>query len=454
MLSFTQNQPPTYPLIPSTLGECFRIFSLLNNLYKKPFVLDQRYPMPHLRGLSTGKIIGAANMFIALLAYRLYTLPQYPFGVEYVFGIPAVPDNSQDIQKAKEDALTLKCCIEQVSYRTEYLEIIGLEDIKQRISYINQRNNSQIKKLDEYIDDYLKALKNADKDLKIHQPYSQNKIDDIKTDIVKEVERGLQLYSLFQERNFDKNVSTIPYLVNGTVFQLYPNHAFVDKPAISYVDIDYSMSSAMLYKFKYYFATTFLAQNCKKLNVDSQFLFEAIDKLNLSPKKHVIIAFDVYLKYYIGKIEGLSEKKKCKNEYTYKGIHIYIFNSGSKALANYLYILNNKELPCLAFKEPTKDWKNKYKLKNYKENNYNIWVGLQKIADNPTLLSDEECTQIDGDSNELSLFACTLISNVIWKKEVKMLSIKSMYIGVDNGNSINVEDIKTFNSYFKTDGNE
>lgn len=454
MLSFTQNQPPSYPLVPSTLGECFRMFSSLNNLYlESPFVLDQRYPMPQLRGLSTGKIIGAANMFIALLAYRLYTLPQYPFGVEYVFGIPAVPDNSQDIQKAKEDMLALKYCIEQVSYRTEYLEIIGLGDIKQRISYINQRNNSQIKKLDEYIDDYLDALKKADKDLKIHQPYSKRKIDDIKTGIVKEVERGLQLYSLFQERNFDKNVSTIPYLVNGTVFQLYPNHAFVDKPDISYVDIDYSMSSAMLYKFKYYFATTFLAQNCKKLNVDSQSLFEAIDKLKLSPKKHVIIAFDVYLRYYIGKIEGLSENIKSKNEYIYNGIHIYTFNSGSKALANYLYILNNKELPCLVFKEPTKDWKNKYKLKNYKENNYNIWVGLQKIADNPTLLSDEECTQIDGDPNELSLFACTLISNVIWKKEVKMLSIKSMYIGVDNGNSINVEDIKTFNSYFKTDGN-
>lgn len=160
------------------------------------------------------------------------------------------------------------------------------------------------------------------------------------------------------------------------------------------------------------------------------------------------------MRYYIGKIEGLSENIKSKNEYIYNGIHIYTFNSGSKALANYLYILNNKELPCLVFKEPTKDWKNKYKLKNYKENNYNIWVGLQKIADNPILLSDEECTQIDGDPNELSLFACTLISNVIWKKEVKMLSIKSMYIGVDNGNSINVEDIKTFNSYFKTDGNE
>lgn len=455
MLYFTQNQPPTYPLVPSTLGECFRMFSLLNNLYKeRPFVLDQRYPMPHLKGLSTSKIVGAVNMFIALLAYRLYTLPQYPFGVEYVFGIPAVPDNSHDIQKAKEDVLALKYCIEQVPFRTEYLEIIGLGDIKKRISYINKRNNSQIKNLDEYIDDYLEALKNADKDLKINQPYSKRKIDDIKADIVKEVECGLQSYSFFHERNLDKDASTVPFLVNGTVFQLYPNHAFVDKPAISYVDIDYSMSSAILYKFRYYFATTFLAQNCKQLNVDSQSLFEAIDKLNISRKKHVIIAFDVYLKYYIGKIEGLSENKKSRNEYIYKGIHIYTFNSGSKALANYLYILNNKELPCLVFKEPTKDWKAKFKLENYRGNNYNIWVGLQKIADNPTLFSDEERTQIDGDPNELSLFACTLISNVIWKKEVKMLSIKSMYIGVDNGNSINVEDIKTFNSYFKADGNE
>lgn len=455
MLFFTQNQPPTYPLVPSTLGECFRMFSLLNSLYKeRPFVLDQRYPMPHLRGLSTGKIIGAANMFIALLAYRLYTLPQYPFGVEYVFGIPAVPDNSQDIQKAKEDMLALKYCIEQVSYRTEYLEIIGLGDIRQRIIKINEQYHSNIKCLDCYIEDYLEKSTIVDKDLKVSQPYSQKLIKEIKDSLLEGVERGLQQYSLFQKANSCSNVSTIPYLVNGTVCQLYPNHAFVDNSAVSYVDIDCSMSSAMLYKFRYYFATTFLSQNVRQFNVDSQSLFDAIDKLNLSPKKHVIIAFDVYLKYYIGKIEGLSESERTKNEYSYNGIQIYNFNSGSKALANYLYILNKNELPSLVFKEPTKDWKDKYKLENYKGNNYNIWVGLQKIADNPTLLSDEECIQIDGDPNELSLFACTLISNVIWKKEVKMLSIKSMYIGVDNGNSINVEDIKTFNSYFKTDGNE
>ena len=455
MLSIPLFDPPSYPLVPSTLGECFRMFSTLNSLYREnPFVLDQRYPMPQLRGLATGKILGAANIYIALLAYRLYTLPQCPFGVEYVFGLPVIPDNSRDIQKAKEDMMALKCCIEQVAFRAEYLEIIGLGDIKQRISKINEQYHSDIKCLEYYIEDYLKALNDADEKLRVQQPYSQNKIDAIKASIVKEVECILQQYSLFQEPSITDKVPTIPYLVDGTVCQLYPNYAFVDKPAISFVDVDSSMSYAMLCKFRYYFATTFLAQNSKQLNVDSQSLFEAIDKLNLSPKNHVIIAFDVYLKYFIGKIEGLSESEKNKNEYSYKGIHIHNFNSGSKALANYLYILNDKELPLLVFKEPTKDWKDKYKLENYKGNNYNIWVGLRKIAYNPTLLSDEERTQIDGDPNELSLFACTLISNVIWKKEVKMLSIKNMHIGVDNGNSINVEDIKTFNSYFKTDGNE
>lgn len=58
--------------------------------------------------------------------------------------------------------------------------------------------------MNEYIDDYLDALKKADKDLKIHQPYSKRKIDDIKADIVKEVERGLQPYSIFKKENWIK----------------------------------------------------------------------------------------------------------------------------------------------------------------------------------------------------------------------------------------------------------
>lgn len=98
ILSFTKSQPPAYPLIPSTLADCLKMLSYLNGIYTNyPFLLDRRYPMPKLKGITSGKILGAANTYIALLTYRLYALPYYPFGVRYVFSIPDAPPNSMDI---------------------------------------------------------------------------------------------------------------------------------------------------------------------------------------------------------------------------------------------------------------------------------------------------------------------------------------------------------------------
>lgn len=115
ILSFTQSQPQVYPLVPSTLTECFEMLSYMNGIYTNyPFLLDRRYPMPQLKGITGGKILGAANTYIALLTYRLYALPYYPFGVGYVFSLPAVPQNSMDIHKEKDNIDALKFCIRKI----------------------------------------------------------------------------------------------------------------------------------------------------------------------------------------------------------------------------------------------------------------------------------------------------------------------------------------------------
>lgn len=114
ILSFTQSQPPVYPLVPSTLTECFEMLSYLNGIYTNyPFLLDRRYPMPQLKGITGGKILGAANTYIALLTYRLYDLSYYPFGVGYVFSIPSAPHKSQDIHTERENIEILKFCIKK-----------------------------------------------------------------------------------------------------------------------------------------------------------------------------------------------------------------------------------------------------------------------------------------------------------------------------------------------------
>lgn len=75
-------------------------------------------------------------------------------------------------------------------------------------------------------------------------------------------------------------------------------------------------------------------------------------------------------------------------------------------------------------------------------------LGLQKIVKNKSLLTEDELKNIDGDPNELSLFSCVVLANIHWIPSAKVLCIKYMHFGRDNGNNEKVENIKSFKSYF------
>lgn len=104
-------------------------------------------------------------------------------------------------------------------------------------------------------------------------------------------------------------------------------------------------------------------------------------------------------------------------------------------------------LPHLEFVEPSNGWTEKYHLNKF-GNNLNIWLGLLKIADHKSLLAEKEFENIDGDPNELSLFSCVVLANIHWIPSAKVLCIKYMHFGRDNGNNEKVENIKSFKSYF------
>lgn len=184
ILSFTQSQPQVYPLVPSTLTECLEMLSYLNGIYKNyPFLLDRRYPMPQLNGITGGRILGAANTYIALLTYRLYALPYYPFGVGYVFSLPAAPQNSMDIHKEKDNIDALKFCIRKIESKKEYLRCIDIVHITEAISNINRIYHEKVKCLDCYIEDYINRLDEKDKDLRVNQEYDKDIVENLKKDI-------------------------------------------------------------------------------------------------------------------------------------------------------------------------------------------------------------------------------------------------------------------------------
>lgn len=443
ILSFTQSQPPVYPLVPSTLTECFEMLSYLNGIYTNyPFLLDRRYPMPQLKGITGGKILGAANTYIALLTYRLYDLSYYPFGVGYVFSIPSAPHKSQDIHTERENIEILKFCIKKIESKKDYLKCLDFIEVSDAISNINRVYKEKVKCLDCYINDYINRLNEKDKDLRVYQEYDIDIVEKLKKDIYNEISSELDKYQLFY--NNPKTDNTKVYRINASVCQLYPNQAFVDKPSVSYVDIDTNISDGVKYKFSHFFATTFLVRATQQLNIASQDLFETFEKLKLN-NNFIVISFGVYWDYHIGRIKNFVKTNDL--EYSYNNIHIYNYKCRSKGLSDYIFILEKNYLPYLKFIKPDKDWIDKYHLE-IKEDQYNIGLGLQKIVKNKSLLTEDEFKNIDGDPNELSLFSCIVLANIYWKSDCKMLCVKYMHFGIDNGNTEQVEKIKPFVSYF------
>lgn len=443
ILSFTQSQPQVYPLVPSTLTECIEMLSYLNGIYTNyPFLLDRRYPMPQLKGITSGKILGAANTYIALLTYRLYALPYYPFGVGYVFSLPAAPQNSMDILKEKDNIDALKFCIRKIESKKDYLKCIDFVDISAAISNINRVYKEKVKCLDCYINDYISRLNEKDKDLRVNQEYDKDIVENLKKDIYNEISSELDKYHLFLKGQISDNSKG--YIIDASVCQLYPNQAFVDKPSVSYVDIDTNMSDGVKYKFSHFFATTFLVRATPQLNIASQDLFEAFEKLKLNDN-FIIISFGVYWDYHIGKNNNFMKTNDI--EYSYNNICIYNYKCRSKGLSDYIFVLEKNYLPYLKFIKPNKDWIDKYHLEII-EDQYNIGLGLQKIVKNKSLLTEDELKNIDGDPNELSLFSCIVLANIYWKPNSKMMCIKNMHFGVNNGNTEQVEKIKPFMSYF------
>ena len=133
MLSFTQSEPPSYPLVPSTLSEIIDVFNRINrNNYVDPFYYETRYPMPNMHGITEGKIIGAANCFLALLAYRIYVI-RWSLGYESVLNTGALPNTLAALGALRDNLDVFKRWIDGIKDDKDLLNIVKLDHLKKKL---------------------------------------------------------------------------------------------------------------------------------------------------------------------------------------------------------------------------------------------------------------------------------------------------------------------------------
>ena len=440
MLSFTQSEPPSYPLVPSNISDIIDAFNKINhNSFVDPFYYESRYQMPNMHGITEGKIVGAANCYLALLAYRIYVI-RWNYGYESVLNTGALPDSLSELNTLRENLDVFKRWLERINSNKELLDIIGFSSFDKVIEEKAQLYDKTILlRPDELTSRMQNEILNKMEQLRTSLPLSEEKVDSVEGELTGNIIRALAPYGdLFGRRFSQYNC----YNLNSSVTMPFPNTAFVDNPDVGHAGIAGCMSAYMLHNFQHMFASSFFAEHSlTDYSLSSEDLFQAIDKLNLN-KQHYIIAFGLYFDYYIGSIKDL--KKETDHKYSYKGIKILSLDCSTEFFSQMVYVMRFEDRPSLDFHEPTAEEQQKLCLKKMNDL-YGLWLSLEKISKHPELLEEPIKTKLGDKANQYSLFTAIWGPKLFFKSDkYPIVSIKIKYRLTNEGEYDNVDKVMPF----------
>lgn len=440
MLSFTQSEPPSYPLVPSNISDIIDAFNKINhNSFIDPFYYESRYQMPNMHGITEGKIVGAANCYLALLAYRIYVI-RWNYGYESVLNTGALPDSLSELNTLRENLDVFKRWLERINSNKELLDIIGFSSFDKVIEEKAQLYDKTILlRPDELTSRMQNEILNKMEQLRTSLPLSEEKVDSVEGELTGNIIRAMAPYGDLFGRRFSQDNC---YNLNSSVTMPFPNTAFVDNPDVGHAGIAGCMSSYMLHNFQHMFASSFFAEHSlTDYSLSSEDLFQAIDKLNLN-KQHYLIAFGLYFDYYIGSIKDL--KKETDHKYSYKGIKILSLDCSTEFFSQMVYVMRFEDRPSLDFHEPTAEEQQKLCLKKMNDL-YGLWLSLEKISKHPELLEEPIKTKLGDKANQYSLFTAIWGPKLFFKSDkYPIVSIKIKYRLTNEGEYDNVDKVMPF----------
>ena len=92
--------------------------------------------MPNMHGITEGKIIGAANCYLALLAYRIYAI-RWSYGYESVLNTGALPDTLSELRTLNDNLVVFGRWLDKIKNNKELLNIVSFRSFDEDIRHSN-----------------------------------------------------------------------------------------------------------------------------------------------------------------------------------------------------------------------------------------------------------------------------------------------------------------------------
>lgn len=423
ILSFSNSKPETYPLIPSTISEVLNVLNTINRISNepgKPLYYEYMYPMPKMHGISDGKILGAIYLYLALLMYRVLTLPKN-YGDEYALniGININKTNLQELCIWRESLQIMKFWLKTVDVDSNITKIV-------EYNYHLKSLDDNKDKLDEIIQRAFCLINDAENKIKEEQNYSVQIVSSINKGIANNLSNALKPYESLT--TCTSNVNDVK--VNCSTSHTFPNAAFIDNADISYVNIDEVMAQMSFQQFIFEVNKLFILNTHGiSYRISRDELENAFNRLNLT-NEYIIFSFG-------NNLENMFDKTQ-DGVLKYGNTLIYELPTYQRMLERMLYVIKKEDVPNIRFEAPNNELITKYNLKCINED-FQVWASLLKLKDNPELIP-KETTEDNINQCGLLTLGWQPIINV--KKGIEVLKIKVWYRFLDEGNPDDVNTIK------------
>ena len=429
IFNYTQNEPPKYVLLPGSMQEIFKFYSVVRDPYEMKFTwISNLYPFPQLSGLNADTVIKKwIKSYMALLFLRQYTIYSY-LSTRMSLDYPPTPNTQREIKEWIDGLDFFKKLVSEHLQNTDLRKNLSLDFITLQWGEDNHKP---------FPITFIETLK-----LNLERNYSTNALNlPISDDKVLHFNKSSSLIiessfddlmlvnnkSDFQDENPDK------WYVNGER-SLHSKDAFSDNPESHYTNYDSFLASNISRRLKEGLSETFLYKRTKSFLLKSADIFKAIHRLKID-KRYVIVNFGVYLDYHINqlKIPNLSIND-------YNGINICSID-GSGLVGNSLFIIKKSNLPSISTKPIDAELKAKYSLKKIsnKINLFSSVIDLNKTT--PEILVEIKKDKSIEELKKSVLLSLIISAEIKWKKEIEIIQLEEYSEYSQNGIVAKLEDV-------------
>ena len=436
LISWTQQTPPKYVLVPETMYEVVWRFMDVDKEWGTEEICyyEQRYPFPDVSGVNAEEIIKMwIKRYLAVLFLRQYTLTEH-FVYSRTLEMPNPPQTLLEKKRWCEQLGVLKRFVNYYLGNNQILEALGLESLG-KPNWFEDNNKKEPNAL---IDDFINRIADNIETTKTNQEIDNKKKKKFEDASKQILNRCFEKYSRLKNEIND-NVPHKSLFCYGS-YQLEDKMAFASDQSISYLNSDTIVADMVAANFMQNMPNIFQLYSKRVLYLLKESdLFCAIDQLNLNVKQYTLISIGLYFQHYkqfVGDNLEIGE-----NSSLYKGLPIIELGDVMNGnLNNSLIVVNNEDIPCLIHRTIEEEVVSKYKLSEI-DSSHHIYTNIIDLNKDDVIRKEVAQKTSIQDLSQNVLVCVDLKTEVRCRARAKCIQLKVFSQFDDQGTTNRIDDI-------------